>query len=125
MPNPKTQKVLLAVKVVVEVVAPNKLRKFIFGLEKTKQDDKDIWAIDFQILDRAKKSDQFSEALTVDVDVTLKNVPMAEAVVERGLTLRQTRYINNVVSGAKEAFEAGAITEKQFKSIVEKTLEKR
>ena len=70
-----TSATVIKMKVHFELNTPNGLRRVIFGLAKDATSGKTVtWTIDFQLFERAKKSDPFGDAivtLNVEVDKAL------------------------------------------------------
>lgn len=119
-----TKSTVIKIKVRFELNTPNGLRRVIFGLEKDTQGQIVIWKIDFQLFERAKKSDPFGDAivtLNVEVDKALED--KAEKAV-KGLTPKQSSHaLGPAADDAKDA-KAGAIDADEAKATIQNTLKK-
>jgi len=62
------KRVVIGIKVHFVLNTTDGLRRVIFGLEKNTQGTEIKWTINFQLFERANKTDQFGDAI-VDVDV--------------------------------------------------------
>ncbi len=72
---------------------PDGLRRVIFELKKDSDGDTEKWSIDFQLFERAKKTDPFGDPLVdLAVDVSAKLNPKAEAMADDGMTKKQARH---------------------------------
>ena len=115
---------IIKLKVNFTLNTPNGLRRVIFGLEKDTKGDVVSWSINFQLFERAKKSDPFGDAivsLDVDVDKTLNS--KAEKA-SKGLTAPQAAFALGPGADDAKAAENGEIDEADAKKTVQKTLKK-
>lgn len=123
-----TKKVILAMSVRIDVLNSSKLKKFSFQLDKTTPEGaKEKWTILFDLFDRAKRTEEFTEpSIHVKIDVTLQNFENTEkTAMAKDFTVRQTQHVVTVVAAAAKQLKAGEITEDQFNSIVEATMANR
>lgn len=123
-----TKKVIVALSVRIDVLNSTKLKKFSFQLDKTTPEaDKEKWTILFDLFERDKKSDEFSEpSIHVKIDVSLENVAKTEkTALADDFTVRQTQHVVTVVAAAAKQLKAGEITQDEFNAVVEATMAKR
>ncbi|MCX6621940.1 MAG: hypothetical protein NTY38_12875 [Acidobacteria bacterium] len=123
-----TKKVVLALSVRIDVIAPSKLKKFSFQLDKTTEaDSKEKWTILFELRERAQKSGDFGEpVISVKIDVTTQNVAKTEkTALANDFTVKQTQHVVTVVAAAAKQLNAGEITQDEFNAIVQATMNKR
>jgi hypothetical protein len=108
---------LVAMSVTLEVLSKDKLKKFVFGLNKTKEGDVDKWSMDFEMLDRTKATDEFARAFFLDVDLDLKKVPVPEleATAEKGLNKNQVDFTRTAVESDAAKFKTGKIKPARMK----------
>ena len=128
MATTSTNKVLVALSVRIDVLNSTKLKKFSFQIDKTTPEmNKEKWTILFDLLERDKKSDSFSEpTIHVEIDVSLENVAKTEkTALADGFTVRQTQHVVTVVAAAAKQLKAGDITQEEFDAVVEATMAKR
>ena len=92
--TPVAKREVVKIHVKFTINTPDGLRRVDFELEKDTQDDGSInWKITFQLFERAKKTDQFGDAivdLLVEVDTKLNS--KAQAVADNGLTPAQAAF---------------------------------
>jgi hypothetical protein len=127
MPKPAvsksaTQRTVIAIKVNFELNTPDGLRRVIFGLEKDTPKGEIIWKIQFQLFERDKKTDVFSDpvvSLNVEVDTALNDA--AEAA-SHGLTPEQTAHALGPAADDAKAAKAGDIEVDDAKQTVQDTL---
>src|SRR5437867_1388183 len=85
---------LVKIHVKFTLNTPAGLRRVAFDLEKDTDDDGKVsWKITFQLFERAKKSDQFGDALVdllVEVDSKLNS--KAQAMADTGMTTSQAAF---------------------------------
>jgi hypothetical protein len=121
-----TKATVIKLKVHFELNTPNGLRKVIFGLEKDATSGKTVtWTIDFQLFERAKKSDPFGDAivtLNVEVDKAL-NAKADKAA--KGLTAAQSAHALGPAADDAKAAEAGEIDEEEAQQTIQNTLKKK
>jgi hypothetical protein len=87
------KKEIIKIHVKFTLNTPDGLRRVIFELEKVTEGDVDKWKIIFQLFERAKKTDQFGDAivdLLVEVDTKLNK--KAEKMADDGMTPNQAAY---------------------------------
>ncbi len=121
MPNKST---IIKIKVHFELNTPNGLRRVIFGLEKDTQGQIIIWKIDFQLFERAKKTDTFGDAivtLNVEVDKALQD--KAEKA-SKGLTAKQSAHALGPAADDAKAAKDGEIEPEEAKATIQNTLKK-
>ena len=108
---------LVAVTVKLEVLSKDKLKKFVFGLNKAKQGAVDKWSMDFEMLDRTAATDEFERAFFLDVALDLEMVPVPEleATTEKGLNKNQVDFTRTAVESDAAKFKAGKIKEARMK----------
>jgi len=83
---------------------PDGLRRVIFELRKENDDTTVKWTIDFQLFERAKKTDPFGDALVdLEVEVDSKLNDKAESMADNGMTKKQARHaIGKAADTAKD-----------------------
>lgn len=117
---------IIKLKVNFVLNTPNGLRKVIFGLEKDATSGTTvIWTIDFQLFERAKKSDPFGDAivtLNVEVDKALNS--KAEKA-SKGLTAAQSAHALGPAADDAKAAEEGEIDEEDAQTTIQNTLKKK
>lgn len=101
---------------------PDGLRRVIFELRKEVDDTTVKWTINFQLFERAKKTDPFSDALVdLEVEVDSKLNDKAEAMADNGMTKRQARHtIGKAADTAKDPAADASVK----KATVQETLDK-
>jgi len=105
---PKAKKEIVAISVKLEVITPDKLRKIIFGLTKGTDDNGvTTWTINFELHDRAKPADPFSEVIKLDVMVKVKNHALAEETAAKGMNEPQVEHV--ITRAAPAAAKAKAV----------------
>jgi hypothetical protein len=119
-----TKATIIKIKVNFVLNTPNGLRRVIFGLEKDTQGDIVSWAINFQLFERAKKSDPFGDAIvSLDVDVDKALNTKAEKA-SKGLTATQAAHALGPAADDARAAEEGEIDQKDAQKTIQKTLKK-
>jgi hypothetical protein len=119
-----TKATIIKIKVNFVLNTPNGLRRVIFGLEKDTQGDVVSWAINFQLFERAKKSDPFGDAIvSLDVDVDKALNTKAEKA-SKGLTATQAAHALGPAADDARAAEEGEIDQKDAQKTIQKTLKK-
>ncbi len=91
--QPVTAREIVGIHVKFTLNTSEGLRRVIFELQKSVDNDIVKWTIDFQLFERAKKTDQFGDALVdleVEVDAALNDD--AESVADDGLSKKQARH---------------------------------
>jgi len=116
----KPKKEIIKIHVKFTLNTPDGLRRVVFELEKTNEEEVAKWKIVFQLFERAKKSDAFGEAivdLLVEVDTKLNK--KAQKMADEGMTTSQAAY--TMGPGADKA----KLPDKtKAKAAVQKTLDK-
>ena len=122
----KMKSTVIKLKVNFELNTPNGLRKVIFGLEKdATQADIVSWSIDFQLFERAKKTDPWGDAIvTLNVDVDKKLFPKAESA-SQGLTPGQSAHALGPAADDARAAADGEIDQSEAEDTVQNTLKKK
>ena len=115
-----TRKVLVGLSVKLEVVTKDKLRKFVFGVTKTQQNEVDKWSVEFELLDRTAATAEFVRAVFLDVDLDLKKVPAEDVqmTAEKGLNQPQVDFVLTTVDANVEKFKKKIIKEDRMKRTV-------
>lgn len=117
---------IISMKVNLVLNAKNGLRRVIFGLEKDTQDDVVSWKINFQVFERASRSEAYADPLvSLDVDVDTKLNAKAEAAAKNGLTAGQTSHALGAAADDALAAKNGEITEDEAAETVHTTLKKK
>jgi len=113
-------------KVHFELNTPNGLRRVIFGLSKDASSGKTVtWTIDFQLFERAKKSDPYGDAIvTLNVEVDKALNAKAEKAA-KGLTAGQSAHALGPAADDAKAAEAGEIDEEEAQETIQNTLKKK
>ena len=122
----KAKSTIIKLKVNFELNTPNGLRKVIFGLEKdATQGDVVSWTINFQLFERAKKTDPWGDAIvTLNVNVDKKLFPKAEAA-SQGLTPGQSAHALGPAADDARAASDGEIDQEEAEDTVQNTLKKK
>jgi hypothetical protein len=122
----KVKSTVIKLKVNFELNTPNGLRKVIFGLEKDATQGNIVsWSIDFQLFERAKKTDPWGDAIvTLNVDVDKKLFPKAETAAQ-GLTPGQSAHALGPAADDARAAADGEIDEEEAQDTVQNTLKKK
>ena len=119
-----TKSTVIKIKVHYELNTPNGLRRVIFGLEKDTQGNVVSWTINFQLFERAKKSDPFGDAIvTLDVEVD-KTLNAKAEKASKGLTATQTAHALGPAADDAKAAGEGEIDEEDAQQTVQNTLKK-
>src|SRR3954451_24567354 len=121
MIEPKRAIVKIHVKFTLN--APDGLRRVVFDLEKDSDDDGTVsWSITFQLFEREKKSDAFTEPLVellVDVDSTRSS--KAQTLADNGMTTRQAGF---AIGPAADTAKDPEVDEDEKAATVQSTLRK-
>lgn len=122
----KPKSTIIKLKVNFELNTPNGLRRVIFSLEKDATSGNVVtWKIDFQLFERAKKSDPFGDAIvTLNVEVDKALFPKAEKA-SQGLTPGQTAHALGPAADDAKAAADGEIDEEEAQDTVQNTLKKK
>ena len=119
-------KTLKSISVDLEVMTPDRLRKVVFGLDKSTGAGGVQWVIEFQFLQRDKKTDEFGDPLVkLKVDVKKANNPAAEETAVKGLNAAQTEHLLGPAAVAAQRLKQGKTTQDKVAATVERTLPKR
>ena len=122
-----TKATVIKLKVNFQLNTPNGLRRVIFGLEKdaTGGNNVVVWTINFQLFERAKKSDPFGDAIvTLDVEVDKALNAKAEKAA-KGLTAGQSAHALGPAAEDAKAAESGDIDEEDAQQTIQNTLKKK
>jgi hypothetical protein len=122
-----TKASIIKLKVNFQLNTPNGLRRVIFGLEKdaTGGNNVVVWTINFQLFERAKKSDPFGDAIvTLDVEVDKALNAKAEKA-SKGLTAGQSAHALGPAAEDAKAAESGEIDEEDAQQTIQNTLKKK
>jgi hypothetical protein len=104
----------------------DRLKKIIFGLDKSVDDEGTHWVIEFQFLQRDKKTDPFGDPLVqLAIDVKKSNEAAAEETAARGLNTPQATHLLGPGVTDTQRFRDGKITEERLAATVQRTLPKR
>src|ERR1041384_2926912 len=118
-----TTATVIKLKVNFQLNTPNGLRRVIFWLEKDATSGNVVkWTINFQLFERAKKSDPFGDpivSLDVEVDKALNS--KAEKA-SKGLTAGQSAHALGPAAEDAKAAEAGEIDEEDAQQTIQNTL---
>lgn len=117
MPATGSTREPVALSVKLEVLTKDKLKKFVFGLTKSKDGAVDKWHMDFEMLDRADTSKDFARAFFLDIDIDLKKVAATDldATAKNGLNKPQVDFSRTMVAGDADKFKEGTIGEDKMK----------
>lgn len=121
-----TTATVIKLKVNFQLNTPNGLRRVIFGLEKDATSGTVVqWTINFQLFERAKKSDPFGDPI-VSLDVEVDKALNAKAEkAAKGLTAGQSAHALGPAAEDAKAAEAGEIDEEDAQQTVQNTLKKK
>ena len=117
---------IIKLKVHFELNTPNGLRRVIFGLEKDATSGTVVvWTINFQLFERAKKTDPFGDAIvTLDVEVDKTLQAKAEKAA-KGLTPGQSAHVLGPAADDAKAAEDGEIDQEEAQQTIQNTLKKK
>lgn len=120
---------LKSISVDIEVMTKDRLRKVVFGLDKTTADNGEVtWTLDFSLFEREKKTDEFGDPLVKLDAVVVKvlNHEKAEATALAGkFKPEQTEHALGPASNDALRFKAGKITQAKAEATAERTIAKR
>lgn len=123
---PAAVKTIKAISVDLEVMTSDRLKKIVFGLDKSTTEESVEWTIDFQLFEREKKSEEFGEPLVkLTIAVKKPNHQTAEETALKGLNAKQSEHLLGPALVAARRLEAGDTTEEKAAAVVERTLPKR
>jgi len=117
---------VIKLKVNFQLNTPNGLRRVIFGLEKDATSGKIVvWTINFQLFERAKKSDPFGDPI-VSLDVEVDKALNAKAEkAAKGLTAGQSAHALGPAAEDAKAAEDGEIDQEDAQQTIQNTLKKK
>jgi hypothetical protein len=117
---------VIKLKVNFQLNTPNGLRRVIFGLEKDATSGTVVvWTINFQLFERAKKSDPFGDPIvSLDVEVDKALNPKAEKAA-KGLTAGQSAHALGPAAEDAKAAENGEIDQADAQQTIQDTLKKK
>ena len=122
---PKVQHQIISISVDLGVTTPDNLRHIDFGLEKDSADDGTVsWTIDFKFQERENTTDNFTDIVTLNVQVKSKNNAMAQATATQGLSDAQVTHLLGPVTIASQQLSQKQTTESQVSRLVEATIPK-
>jgi hypothetical protein len=119
------KRVVIGIKVKFELNSADGLRRVIFGLEKDTQGDQIDWKIQFELFEREKNTDDYSDALVdleVEVDTALHD--QAETTAHNGMTPLQTAHALGPAADDAKAADAGDIDQEDANETIQATLSK-
>ena len=121
-----TTATVIKLKVNFQLNTPNGLRRVIFGLEKDATSGTTVqWTINFQLFERAKKSDPFGDPI-VSLDVEVDKALNAKAEkASKGLTAGQSAHALGPAAEDAKAAESGEIDQEDAEQTVQNTLKKK
>ena len=122
-----TKATVIKLKVNFQLNTPNGLRRVIFGLEKdaTGGNNVVVWTINFQLFERAKKSDPFGDPI-VSLDVEVDKALNAKAEkAAKGLTAGQSAHALGPAAEDAKAAENGEIDQEDAEQTIQNTLKKK
>ena len=120
-PAGDAKRLVVGIKVKFELNSKNGLRRVVFGLEKDTQGDDVQWKINFELYERDKKSDPYSDPLvSLDVEVDTKLASKAD-----GLTPRQAAHALGPAADDAKGTTTGDVDEDDAKDTVQATLKKK
>ncbi len=124
MATPKPN--IIKLKVNFQLNTPNGLRRVIFGLEKdATSGNVVVWTINFQLFERAKKSDPFGDPI-VQLDVEVDKALNAKAEkAAKGLTAGQSAHALGPAAEDAKAAEDGEIDQEDAQQTIQNTLKKK
>ena len=104
----------------------DRLKKIIFGLDKSIEDEEIQWVIEFQFLQRDNKTDPFGDPLVkLSIDVKKSNEQAAEETASKGLNNPQASHLLGPGLADTQRFRDGKIPEDKLAATVQRTLPKR
>jgi len=117
---------IIKLKVHFELNTPNGLRRVIFGLSKDASSGKIVqWTIDFQLFERAKKTDPYGDAI-VTLNVAVDKALNAKAEkAAKGLTAGQTAHALGPAADDAKAAQDGEIDPEDAQETIQNTLKKK
>lgn len=126
VPTGEAKRVVVGINVKFELNAKNGLRRVIFGLEKNTEGTDVNWKIEFQLLERAKKSDPYGDPLVkLEVEVDTKLNAKADATAQKGLTPMQAAHALGPAADDAKGTISGEVDPEDAKDTVQATLKKK
>jgi hypothetical protein len=122
-PAPKVASQIVKIHVKFTLNTPDGLRRVIFDLEKDTADDGSVtWKITFDLFERAKKTDDFGDAIVeVIVEVDTKLNSKAQNMAINGMTPPEAAH---AVGPASDTAKDPDATDKEKQTSVQGTLKK-
>ena len=115
-----------SISVDLEVMTTDRLKKIIFGLDKSTEGEEVHWVIEFQFLQRDKRTDPFGDPLVkLAIDVRKTNNEFAEETAMKGLNSPQSAHLLGAGLTDAQRLREGKITEERAAATVQRTLPKR
>jgi hypothetical protein len=121
------KRVIIGIKVHFVLNTRDGLRRVIFGLEKDTQGDVVKWIINFQLFERAKKSDDFGDAIVdVSVEVDTRLNQKADATAQKkSLSPGQSAHALGPAADDAKAANDGEIPQDEANGTIQDTLNKK
>ena len=118
------KRIVIGIKVHFVLNTLDGLRRVIFGLEKNTQGTQIKWTINFQLFERAKKTDDFGDAIVdIDVEVDTDLNDKAEATAhQNSLTPPQSAHAVGPAADDAKAAKAGTIDQSDANDTIQDTL---
>ena len=96
-------------------VNPSELRKIVFDLDKSCNNDGTVeWRLHFDLQERKNATDEFLSLVKLDVDINNENHALAEATAQHGLDEDQ-RAQAHVAADTAKALHDGTATPEEAK----------
>lgn len=112
---------LVGIHVKFTLNTPDGLRRVTFELRKSIDNEAVTWTIDFQLFERAKKTDPFGDALVdLQVEVDAKLNDKAESMADNGMNKKQARH---ALGKAADTAKNPNVDTATKKATVQKTLD--
>jgi hypothetical protein len=127
LPNVPSNRTIIAIKVHFTLNTPDGKTRVIFGLEKDTQGNTIVWKINFQLFERAKKSDAFGDAI-IDLDVEVDSVLNANAeklAGQKAMTAGQSAHALGPAAADAKAADDGGIEQAEADQTIQNTLKKK
>ena len=121
-----TKATVIKLKINFQLNTPNGLRRVIFGLEKDATSGTIVtWTINFQLFERAKKTDPFGDPI-VSLDEEVDKALNAKAEkASKGLTAGQSAHALGPAADDAKAAQEGDIDEEDAQQTGQTTLKKK